>query len=294
VTNDGDVHGHRRRPAAPRPALDPQRLTLSTFPRTRGSDGLFRPARSRRTFEDATEQIVEAIKAGDLQVGDRLPSERTLSTEMQISRPTLRQAIRLLSDAGIVEVKPGPGGGMIVRSDRIPPDLLDSHGHVDFRISQVASVLEARRLIEPNVAQLAAVRATDADIEAMQRIIDLQLATTAEEDRFLELDLRFHLAMARATHNETVVSLVRPLLRQLEIARRRMLQTEGDAQRTLDIHVRTLAAIVSGDPVEVERVMDEHLSWLEDRWQEETGRLRLRRTPDFLLPFSDRSSSGRS
>src|SRR5262245_38580418 len=260
---------------------------MNSLPRTAGAS-LFRPARSRRTFEDATEQIVEAIKAGDLQVGDRLPSERTLSTQMQISRPTLRQAIRLLSDAGIVEVRPGPGGGMIVRSDHVPPDLTDSSGHVDFRISQVASVLEARRLIEPNVAQLAASRATDADLEAMQQIIELQRQTLHEEGRFLELDLRFHLAMARATHNETVVSLMRPLLRQLEIARRRMLQAEGDAARTLDIHERTLAAIISGDPVAIERIMDEHLGWLEERWQQETGRLRLRRTPDFLLPFSER------
>jgi DNA-binding FadR family transcriptional regulator len=252
--------------------------------------GLFRPARSRRTFEDATEQIVEAIKAGDLQIGERLPSERTLSMQMQISRPTLRQAIRVLSEAGIVEVTPGPGGGMVVRSDNIPPDLIDSNGHVDLRIGQVANVLEARRLIEPNVAQLAASRATDADIDSMQRIIELQRATLGEENRFLELDLRFHLAMARATHNETVVSLVRPMLRQLEIARRRMLQAEGDAERTLEIHERTLAAIVSGDAVEIERVMDEHLGWLEERWQQETGRLRLRKTPDFLLPFSERGA----
>ena len=270
----------------------------------RALDGLFKPARSRRTFEDATDQIIEAIKAGDLQVGDRLPSERALATQMQISRPTLRQAIRLLSDAGIVEVKPGPGGGMVVRSDQIPPGLIDSHGHIDFRISQVASVLEARRLIEPNVAQLAASRATDADIDAMQKIIDLQVSLVnggehsvasdvlPEDDvRFLELDLRFHLAIARATHNDNVVSLMRPLLRQLEIARRRMLQSEGDPQACVEIHNRTLAAIVSGDPTDVERIMDEHLSFLEARWQEETGRTRLRKTPNFLLPFGERVSN---
>jgi GntR family transcriptional regulator, transcriptional repressor for pyruvate dehydrogenase complex len=251
---------------------------------------VFRPARSRRTFEDATEQIVEAIKAGDLQVGHRLPSERTLSAQMQISRPTLRQAIRLLSDAGIIEVKPGPGGGMVVRSDNIPPELVDGSGHVDLRIGQVASVLEARRMIEPNVAQLAASRATDADIEAMQQIIELQRTAQKDEQRFLELDLRFHLAMARATHNETVVGVMRPLLRQLEIARRRMLQGDEDADRTVDLHERTLAAIVSGDPAAIEQIMDEHLSFLEERWERETGRLRLRKTPDFLLPFSERAS----
>jgi DNA-binding FadR family transcriptional regulator len=210
---------------------------------------------------------------------------------MQISRPTLRQAIRLLSDAGIIAVKPGPGGGMVVRSDNIPPELIDGSGHVDLRIGQVASVLEARRMVEPNVAQLAASRATEADIDAMQQIIELQRKAQKDEPRFLELDLRFHLAIARATHNETVVALMRSVLRQLEIARRRILQGDEDAGRTLAIHERTLAAIVSGDPATIEEVMDEHLSYLEERWEKETGRLRLRKTPDFLLPFSERSSS---
>src|SRR5262245_31295117 len=125
---------------------------------------MFRPAQTRRTFEDAVEQIAEAIHAGDLQVGDRLPSERTIASQMQISRPTLREAIRVLTKAGIVEVKPGPGGGMFVRSEDIPTDVL--HKGVEIRISEVANVLEARRLFEPRVAQLAALRVTEADFEA--------------------------------------------------------------------------------------------------------------------------------
>jgi GntR family transcriptional regulator, transcriptional repressor for pyruvate dehydrogenase complex len=257
--------------------------------RAAGAQSVFRPARSRRTFEDATEQIVEAIKAGDLQVGDRLPSERALSMQMRISRPTLRQAIRLLAEAGIVEVKSGPGGGMIVCSDHIPPHLVGGIGSVDLRVSQVAGVLEARRLVEPNVAQLAASRITDADIEAMQRVIDLQKAVrSTAEDRYRELDLRFHLAIARATQNDTIVSIVRLLNRQLEIARERMLQTEGDPKVCVDLHQQTLDAIVRGDPLVIEQVMDEHLSFLEARWQEATGRTRLRKTPDFLVPVSQR------
>jgi len=262
---------------------------VSGVARSAAAQSLFRPARSRRTFEDATEQIVDAIKAGDVKVGDRLPSERALSLQMGISRPTVRQAVHLLADAGIVEVKPGPGGGMIIRSDHIPPNLVDHHGNVDFRIGQVASVLDARRLVEPNVAQLAASRITDADIEGMQEIIDLMKAVkNRSPDRYRVLDLRFHLGIARATHNDTVVSIVHTLNRQLEIARQRMLQTEGDPTLCVDLHQGTLDAIVSGDPVVIEQVMDEHLIFLELRWQEETGRARLRRTPDFLLPVGQR------
>lgn len=230
------------------------------------------------------EQIAEAIQAGDLQPGERLPSERTLARQMRISRPTLREAIRLLSDSGVVEVKPGPGGGMYVLSDHIPSGLLFKD--VEFRISEVASVLEARRLLEPRVAQLAALRATESDFEAMQRTIDLQRKQMADPERFLQLDLRFHTTIARATQNETVVELMRLLLRRLEVARQRALRTHDDPEEAIDIHVRTLKAIMSADPQAVEVAMDEHLSFLETRWQEETGRARLRTIPEFLIPLS--------
>lgn len=255
-------------------------------------DGMFKPATTRRTFEDAIEQIAEAIQAGDLQLGDRLPSERSLASQMQISRPTLREAIRVLSEASIVEVKPGPGGGMFIRSDHIPADVL--HKRVQFRISEVSNVLEARRLLEPRVAQLAALRATEADFEAMQKTIDLQREQRNDYERFLQLDIRFHIAIARATGNETVVGLMRTLLRRLEIARQRALATGYAPEEAIDIHVRTLRAIMSREPEAVETAMDEHLRFLETRWQEETGRAALRSIPSFLLPVETSASSARS
>jgi GntR family transcriptional repressor for pyruvate dehydrogenase complex len=245
---------------------------------------MFRPARMRRTFEDVIEQIAEAIHAGDLQSGDRLPSERTLATVMQISRPTLREAIRVLSEAGIVDVKPGPGGGMFVCSDHVPAEVL--HKGVEFRISEFANLLEARRLLEPRVAQLAALRATESDFQAMQKTIDLEREVPNHE-RFVQLDIRFHVAIARATQNETVLGLMRTLLRRLEIAMHYALRSPDDRDEAIELHVRTLKAIMSGDPEAVAIAMDEHLSFLEKRWEEETGRARLRKIPDFLLPLGE-------
>src|SRR4029079_18370607 len=93
------------------------------------------------------------------------------------------------------------------------------------RVRGVAGVLEARRLLEPRVAQLAAVHASEEDFAAMAALIDRKRELAAEddflknEDLFLQLDLKFHLAMARATRNSTVVQLMRSLFRRLEIAR---------------------------------------------------------------------------
>jgi DNA-binding FadR family transcriptional regulator len=249
---------------------------------------LFTPVQTRRTFEEAVAQIAEKLKLGELHAGDRLPSERDLAAQMQISRPTLREAIKVLSESGVVEVKPGPSGGMFIVSEFVPPELVRSKSHM--RVSEVAGVLEARRMLEPRVAQLAAARAGEADFQAMRRTIeqmrDLAASGAAlrNEDRFLQLDVQFHLAIARATGNATIASLVRSLFRELEIARDMAMHVPLVADWMIDIHERTLAAIESGDLDAVERVMDEHIGQLEQTWEQETGRALLRQMPAFLFP----------
>ena len=207
---------------------------------------------------------------------------------MEISRPTLREAVAVLTDAGLLSVRRGPGGGMFVDSDVVPVELVRQRSSM--RLGEVASVLEARRLLEPRVAQLAAVRAGEDDfaalelsIEAMRRIVAAGYGP-ADEDRFLQLDVQFHLALARATGNPTVETLMRALIRQLEIARDMAMHAPAVPEWTIDIHERTLAAVRSGDVAEVEAVMGEHLGQLERTWEKETARALIRPLPDFLLP----------
>src|SRR6478672_4245212 len=108
---------------------------------------MFTPVRTRRTFEEAAEQIADRVRAGELRLGDKLPAERDLAVVMEISRPTLREAVRILVDAGVLEVRRGPGGGMFVASDVVPVELIRQRSST--RLDEIAGVLEARRLIEP-------------------------------------------------------------------------------------------------------------------------------------------------
>lgn len=256
----------------------------------------FVPVGPRRTFEGAVEQIAERIRLGELGPGDRLPSERELAASMQISRPTLREAVRVLADAGVVSVRTGPNGGTSVASGYVPFELLRSKS--ELRLGEVAGVLEARRLIEPRVAQLAAVNAREEDFARLQTIIDASKTLLARgdalvnEDRFLQLDTQFHLRIARATGNTTIVSLMRSLLRRLEIARDMALHEQPIPDWVIDVHERTLAAIRSADHERIELVMDEHLAAMERSWEQATGRVLIRQLPDFLRPVAERN--GRS
>lgn len=238
---------------------------------------VFTPVQTRRTFEEAADQIAEKVRTGELRAGDRLPGERALALQMEISRPTLREAVKVLVDAGVLEVRRGPGGGMYVATDVVPTELV--RHSASLRLAEIAPVLEARRMLEPQVARLAAERATEQDFEALERSIDAMRRLVAggwharHEDRFLQLDVQFHLALARAAANPTVETLMRTLFRQLEIARDMAMHIPLVPEWTIDIHERTLAALRGGDPDEVASVMDEHLGQLERTTEREPDRV---------------------
>ena len=230
---------------------------------------MFTPVRTRRTFEDAAEQVADKVRSGELRIGDKLPAERELALQMEISRPTLREAVRVLVDAGMLEVRRGPGGGMFVASDVVPVDLVRQVS--ELRLGEAAAVLEARRLIEPQVARLAHERAGDEDLAPMERTIEVMRTIVGrgyrpeDEDRFLQLDVQFHLALARAAANPTLETLLRIVFRQLEILRDMAMHVPAVPEWIIDIHTRTLAAVRTGDGID--EVMEEHLGQLEQTWQ---------------------------
>ena len=236
---------------------------------------MFRPVRTRRTFEEAAEQIAEGVRNGALRVGDRLPGERALAAQMEISRPTLREAVKVLVTAGVLEVHRGADAGMFVATDVVPVDLVRERA--DLRRSEVSSVLEARRLVEPGVARLAAQRAGPADLEALERSIEAMRRIVAagygpaDEDRFLQLDVQFHLALARAAGNPSVERMMRMLFRELEIARDMAMHEPLVPEWTIGIHEETLAAVAAGDEDGILEVMDRHVGRLEATWREEAG-----------------------
>lgn len=238
---------------------------------------MFEPIEGRKQADVVAHRIANAILDGTLAVGDRLPPERTLAWQLAVSRPTIREGVRLLVDAGVLEVRPG-AGGTVVASDDVPLDTALPTPAIS--VGEVAGVLEARRLLEPAVAQLAARYGRDADFAFLQGTIDAMRENPDDPDRFQALDMRFHLGIARATGNATLLRLAKQLTGTLWAARR-LLPGYGldDPDFTIDIHGRTLAALMSRDPDTVAHVMDEHLAHLEHTWQREAGRTALRPLP---------------
>lgn len=253
-----------------------------------------RPITPVRTFEHVIDQIVDSIGLGELNVGDRIPSERELAVGMGISRPTLREAIRALVDLGVLEVRRDSPPGVYVKSTHLPRELLRSR--VELSANEVRSVLEARRMLEPRVALLAAARGTTEDFDRMQATIDAQKAMIADgtvvsdPDHFAVHDVHFHMRMGAATHNSTIILLMKTLQGRLEFARD-LVQHEHDIPEwVIDIHERTLSAIMKADHDLIEAVMEEHIRELELAWERSSRSTLVRRLPDFMVPAEERGA----
>ncbi len=235
----------------------------------------------RATYHDVTAQIAAAIQVGELRFGDRLPSERALSEQLDVSRATVRKACQVLEEAGVLEIRSalGPNSGMYVNSEVLPGGIAGTVEQLP--LDEITGVLEARRLFEPRVAQLAGYLATKEDLAELERIIDAQRQVADDPLLVRGLDASFHLTIARATHNGTIVALMQTLQQRLQLARNPKAMPD-EVPLTIEMHERTLTAIATHDPDLIELAMLEHLGILEQAWQHQAGGVLPRRAPDFL------------
>ncbi|MHB2023303.1 MAG: FadR/GntR family transcriptional regulator [Mycobacteriales bacterium] len=220
----------------------------------------------QRLYEQLAQQLVTYIELSGLQPGDRLPSERELAAELQVSRVSLRQATVALEVQGLLEVR--HGGGIYVRAVGSTPDRI---GELLNRRARLPEVLEAREALETMIAKLAAARRSESDLRA----IDDALAVMAAEIERGELgdrgDAAFHLAVTAAAANSVLTQLMQMLAPSVRESRIASLSEPGRPPKSLAAHQRIAEAIRKGDPRAAEAAMRRHLRVVADvgllRWK---------------------------
>ncbi|HKY25407.1 MAG TPA: FCD domain-containing protein [Gaiella sp.] len=228
------------------------------------------PIRATRTFEAAIEHLTEAIERAGLRAGDRLPTEGALALELGISKPTLRQALRVLELSGLVEVRRGKSGGVFVVTDLVPAVAIFSA--VKLEEDAAVDVLRARRVLERAVAHEAMRTATAADISELQRTVDLLERHLGERASVMRADAMFHRALVRACRNETIRAAMRGVARGLSPLRDAYSGGVAYDRETLDVHRRQIHAMERRDPDELEDVLDDHFRMLETQFAKGIGR----------------------
>jgi GntR family transcriptional repressor for pyruvate dehydrogenase complex len=202
--------------------------------------------------------IEEMIVSGQLPAGGRLPSERALAELLGVSRGSVREAITALQVKGFVRRRPGSGTHVQPRHHSAFTDSILSGVALSDR--ETTELLDLREAIEPAIAARAAERATASDLEELRSLEARFEATGKDElDERIDLDARFHHAIARATQNGLLVGLVERFMNALDATRRRTVQSESRWQASKVAHARILQGIADHDPEAAEQAMCEHV-----------------------------------
>ena len=221
----------------------------------------FEAVRRNKVYEEVAKQI-ERLILQKLQPGDKLPSERELAEMLQVSRSSIRDAIRSLELMGLVE--PRQGAGTIVRE--VSAELLvNPFANVLKRRQElVGELLDFRKMLEPPLAARAATHASPDEISEMEEILQRQEGKLSQGELAIAEDAEFHYSIALASGNSIVLKVIDILMDLLRDTRERSLQLKGRPERSLAGHRRILAAIKRHDAGAAKDAMRRHIEDVEE------------------------------
>lgn len=197
--------------------------------------------------DDAITRLRGMIQSGELPPGARLPPEHQLAAQMGISRGGVREAVKVLESARVLDVRRGDGTYVTSLAPRL---LLEGIGFA-FELLQgdtLLEVMEVRRLLEPAATALAASRISDQQVHELAAVMDQMRDHAGDAEQLMRLDLEFHRMVITATSNETLVSLLDGLSGRTVRARVWRGLVEADvAQATIDEHYAIFCALRARD-----------------------------------------------
>ena len=209
--------------------------------------------------DSAIQKIRHLIVTGEIGPGERLPAEAELAARLEVSRNSLREAVRALCEARVLEIRRGDGTFV---SNLEPETLLGGLGFLLdlMQDSTMIEVFEVRRLFEPPATGLAALRATDRDIEDLLESLD-RLNTAANDEELITFDMEFHRRIMQITRNATLCTLMDALgTRAMRARVWRGITEEGTKHFTFEQHSRIVEALEARDPALASAASTVHLS----------------------------------
>ena len=173
---------------------------------------MFDSIKNRRLSDEIVRQIREALFAGKLSAGDKLPTERELAERFQTSRASVREALRTLEPEGLIRIKKGVVGGIFIADGDHRPVSKSFETLLHLRKISIEQIAEVRLIFEPEAARLAAQRAKPGDIREMEEVVRQMSAAMGKKQLPRVYDLKFHLLIARATRNPIIEVLAESML----------------------------------------------------------------------------------
>lgn len=226
-----------------------------------------RPIKSRKIYEEIVEQIKRLMADGDLKPGDRLLSERELAEQLQVSRASVREALRALEAMGFLEIK--TGGGTFIKETCANDIILPLAMFISIEKGSLFEIYEIRQIFETAAARLAARRATLIDLAKIEENLKKleEGLDNFDSEKGEDSDTAFHFAIAEATQNSWLLRLLHTISdsfhKTVSAARKQLYLTPGNAQVLIIQHRRIYEAIRDANPHLAEKAMLDHLAFAE-------------------------------
>jgi GntR family transcriptional repressor for pyruvate dehydrogenase complex len=213
--------------------------------------------------EKIAHSLLKLIKDKQLGPGDRLPPERELAAMMNVSRPSLREALRALQIMNIIDNR--HGSGTFITS--LEPERLVEHLDVIFTLndSTYIELFEARKILEVGIAELAAHTITDTLIRELEACLGDAQKALDDPEAFLEIDLTLHRKILDATGNKILELFMRSISRLGIYSRRRTAEDIDIRRQTVKDHRAIVQALIARDPAAARSAMLDHLTHIEER-----------------------------
>lgn len=219
-----------------------------------------KPIRNRRTTEIILEQIKNFMKQGQLKQGDKLPTEMELAERFEVSRTSVREALSALSLTGILEIRQGEG--IYVKRSSSNAVIEPLSFILLLEKDQLQSILEVRKALEIEAADLAAQRRENEDLETMRALVEEMENDLPEAINSEKTDLAFHLALAKASKNpllDRLMNTVQEIISDTLHVTRALWLNSGSTQRLFEEHREIYLAIAARDNETARQLMYEHL-----------------------------------
>lgn len=219
------------------------------------------PVKPRKLSAEVVSRLIQAISAGEYPAGSQLPSERELMLRLGVGRPAVREAMQKLEQMGLLRISHGERARVtnptmdeiLEQMSSAMVMLLNSSAH------SLDDLKEARFLVESALVKRATARASRSDLERLEQIHSDLTASRGNAERFVELDMAFHAAIAEISGNHLFGAVVRGMLGWMSRFKRDMVSVKGADRITIEEHERIMKAIIAGDAELAAAAMAEHL-----------------------------------
>ena len=225
----------------------------------------FEPIKTNKVYEQVIEQIKEMIYRGDIRRGDKLPSERVLKKQLNVSRASIREAFSALEMIGLIESRPGEGTFIKEVADK---NLLEPLSLALLLEDDVAGeLLELRRVLEVDCVRLAAERRNQEDINTLEEIVNKMEIRTGFEEDSINLDRDFHYTIARASKNNVLyyvmISIMDAMDFHIKHTRTKLVSRPETMDQFTVQHEKIFQAVRDGEQDKAMEEMRNHLNYVE-------------------------------